>query len=73
MFQDNVVQVTSLAYTFNPADNTDVVTFNMTKAGVDFDCTQANKSPDSLNIYWTEYDNTTNRFGFSPPAGRQSI
>ncbi|MGB7970837.1 MAG: hypothetical protein WCF31_02590, partial [Candidatus Deferrimicrobiaceae bacterium] len=73
LYQDNVVQVTNITYTFVAADNTDVVEFNMTKAGVDFDCTQANKSPDSLNIYWTEYDNTTNRFGFTPPAERQSL
>lgn len=72
LYQDNVVQVTNIQYNLDGANN-DVVTFNMTKAGADFDCTEANRSPDSLNIYWTEYDNTTNRFGFDPPAERRSL
>jgi len=73
LYQDNVVTVTNIAYTFNPADNTDNVTFNMTKAGLPFDCTQANKSPDSLNIYFTEYDPALRYFQFTPPAERRSI
>jgi OmcA/MtrC family decaheme c-type cytochrome len=73
LYQDNVVRVTNVAYTFNVADNTDVVTFNMTKAGLPFDCTEANKSPDSLNIYFTEYDPALRFFQFTPPEERRSI
>jgi OmcA/MtrC family decaheme c-type cytochrome len=73
LYQDNVVRVTNLAYVFDNVAGTDNVTFNMTKAGVDFDCTQTNSSPDSLGIYFTEYDNNIRYFQFTPPAGRRSI
>jgi OmcA/MtrC family decaheme c-type cytochrome len=73
LYQDNVVVVTNLAYAFNPADNTDVVTFNMTKAGADFDCREANVSPDALSIYFVEYDSAANRFQFTPSRARLSI
>jgi len=73
LYQDNVVRVTGITYNFNAGNGTDNVTFNMTKAGLPFDCTEANKSPDSLNIYFTEYDNTTNRFLIAPPEERRSI
>ena len=67
LYQDNVVLVTNIAYTFNAATGNDEVTFNMTKAGLPFDCTEANKSPDSLNIYFTEYDPALRYFQFTPP------
>jgi OmcA/MtrC family decaheme c-type cytochrome len=73
LYQDNVVVVTGLAYAFNPADNTDVVTFNMTKAGADFDCTEANVSPNALSIYFTQFNPTDNSFRFTPTAGRRSL
>ena len=49
LFQEGVVTVTNVAYSYSGGN--DVVTFDMAKNGVDFDCTQA----DSLNIYFTEY------------------
>jgi len=54
LYQDNVLRVTNLGYAFNGTDNTDVVTFNMTKAGANFDCRDA----DSLGIYFTSYNGT---------------
>ncbi|TFG60581.1 MAG: hypothetical protein E4H29_02060 [Deltaproteobacteria bacterium] len=52
MYQDNVIRVDNLAYTNN--GTSDIVTFNMTKAGASFDCSQVT----NLNIYFTSYDNT---------------
>jgi OmcA/MtrC family decaheme c-type cytochrome len=67
LYQGGVVVVTNLAYEFVD-DNTDVVTFNMKKAGVDLDCTKVT----NLNIYFAPYDNT-GRFQFDPPAERLSL
>jgi OmcA/MtrC family decaheme c-type cytochrome len=74
-FQDNVVVVSNIAYTYNATDNQHIVTFNVTKDGQDFDCTQTStlaKDPrtgtteDSLGIAFAEYiaDNTS----FVPPS-----
>jgi hypothetical protein len=52
LYQDNVIVVTNLAYA-NDGTN-DTVTFNMTKAGANFDCRDA----DSLGIYFVEYTGT---------------
>ncbi len=71
LYQDNVLTVTGLAYAFNVGDNTDVVTFNMAKAGVPFDCRLANTGLDSLNIYFVPYTGTA--FQFTPTRGRLSI
>jgi OmcA/MtrC family decaheme c-type cytochrome len=71
LYQDNVVQVTNLTYAFNPVDNTDVVTFNMTKAGAPLDCRETNTSPNSLNIYFVPFDGTDFQFGGG--LGRLSI
>jgi hypothetical protein len=68
LYQDNVIKVTGLTYNLDTGNN-DVVTFNMTKAGVNFDCTKVQ----NLNIYFAPYDNTLRRFQFDPPAARLAI
>jgi OmcA/MtrC family decaheme c-type cytochrome len=80
-FQDNVVVVDNIAYTF--IDNVHRVAFNMTKAGKPFNCTQTStgaKDPrtgtteDSLGILFAEYTAATR--SFDPPAplpGRLSL
>ena len=50
LYRDGVVQVQNLAYAY--VGTNDVVTFEMTKNGNDFDCTDA----DSLGIYFIAYD-----------------
>ncbi|MGZ8473662.1 MAG: hypothetical protein ACXW4N_09145, partial [Candidatus Deferrimicrobiaceae bacterium] len=74
-FQDNVVVVDNVAYAYSAVDNTHTVTFNMTKAGAPFNCTQTStgaKDPrtgtteDSLGIYFEEYTAATR--SFNPPA-----
>jgi OmcA/MtrC family decaheme c-type cytochrome len=65
-YQDGVIQVTDLAYTFSAPD-TSTVTFNMTKDGAPFDARQA----DSLAIYFVPYTGTN--FQFDPPAERLSL
>ncbi len=62
LYQDGVIVVTNLIYA-NGGGN-DTVTFTMTKAGSDFDCTEA----DSLGIYFTTYIGT----GFEQ-SGRISL
>ena len=73
LYQDNVIKVTNLAYTFNPVDNTDVVTFNMTKAGLPFNCTELNSyqappngTGSALSIGFVEY--TAASRSFDQPA-----
>jgi OmcA/MtrC family decaheme c-type cytochrome len=80
-FQDNVVVVDNIAYTYS--DNQHIVTFNMTKAGAKFNCTQTStgaRDPrtgtveDSLGILFAEYNAATR--SFDPPAplpGRLSL
>jgi len=68
LYQDNVIKATISGVTVNP-DNTVAVSFNMTKNGADFSC----KDADNLNIYFTEYDNTLNRFQFASGQDRLSI
>jgi hypothetical protein len=68
LYQDNVIQVTGLAYTLDGSNN-DVVTFTMKKAKANFDCTKVQ----NLNIYWAPYDNAVGRFQFDPPAERLAI
>ena len=82
-FQDNVVVVSNIAYTYNATDNQHIVTFNMTKAGQPFNCTQTStgaRDPrtgtveDSLGLYFEEYTAATT--SFDPPApltGRLSL
>jgi len=68
-FQDGVIKVTIDNAVVNPADNTVAVNFHMTKGNADFNC----KDVDNLNIYFTQYDNTLNRFQFASGQDRLSI
>jgi OmcA/MtrC family decaheme c-type cytochrome len=68
LYQDNVIEVTISGVEVN-TDNTVVVSFNMTKNDVAFSC----KDADNLNIYFTEYDNTLNRFQFASGRGSLSL
>lgn len=53
LYQDGVIQVTDLAYTYAPDQA--ILTFKMTKNGASFDCTEA----DSIGSYFASYDGTT--------------
>jgi len=66
LYQDGVIQVTDLAYSFSAPD-TSVVTFNMTKNGTPFDAGDA----DSLGIYFVPYTGTA--FQFEPAAERLTL
>ncbi|MCB0158010.1 MAG: hypothetical protein KDD83_07750 [Caldilineaceae bacterium] len=66
LYQDGVIQVTDMAYTFTAPDTT-VVTFNMTKNGMPFDARQA----DSFGLYFAPYDGAN--FQFDPPLERLSL
>lgn len=66
LYQDGVIQIADLAYTFAPT-GTHTVTFQMTKGGVPFDARQA----DSLAIYFARYDGE--KFGFDPEMERLSL
>ncbi|MCL4296598.1 MAG: hypothetical protein KJ077_12755 [Anaerolineae bacterium] len=66
LYQDGVIQVTDLAYSF-AATGTHTVTFKMTKDGVPFDAGKA----DNLAIYFTPY--AGGKFQFEPAAERLSL
>jgi hypothetical protein len=66
LYQDGVIQVTDLAYSFSAPD-TSVVTFKMTKNGAPFDARDA----DSLGIYFVPYTGTS--FQFEPAIERLSL
>lgn len=66
LYQDGVIQVTDLAYSFAGPDTT-TITFNMTKNGAPFDARQA----DSLAIYFAPY--ADGKFQFDPPADRMNL
>jgi OmcA/MtrC family decaheme c-type cytochrome len=66
LYQDGVIQVTDLTYSFTAPDTT-VVTFNMTKNGAPFDATEA----DSLGLYFAPY--TGEAFEFEPAMERLSL
>jgi OmcA/MtrC family decaheme c-type cytochrome len=66
LYQDGVIQVTDLAYSFT-APGTSTVTFKMTKNGAPFDARNA----DSLGIYFTPYTGT--KFQFEPAGERLSL
>ncbi len=51
MYQDGVIQVTDMAYSFSPSPDTTTITFKMTKDGAPFDARLA----DSLGIYFAPY------------------
>ena len=64
LYQDNVIKVTDVTYSF--ADNTDTVTFIMKKGTAFFDCTKVQ----NLNIYFVQYTGT----GFdNPDAARLAL
>jgi OmcA/MtrC family decaheme c-type cytochrome len=66
LYQDGVIQVTDLAYSFAPT-GTHTVIFKMTKDGVPFDASKA----DNLAIYFTPY--ADGKFQFEPAAERLSL
>ncbi len=61
LYQDGVIQVTDLTYSF-AAPDTSTVTFKMTKNGAPFNGTKAT----NLAIYFVPYTGT--KFQFDPPA-----
>ncbi len=67
MYQDAVIKVTDLKYSFKASPDTTTITFNMTKNGQPFDPKQA----DSLNIYFVPY--AKGKFQFEPAAERLSL
>lgn len=66
LYQDGIIQITDLAYSFTAPD-TSMVTFQMTKDGMPFDASKA----DSLNIYFVPY--ADRKFQFEPAAERLSL
>ncbi|MEZ4770983.1 MAG: hypothetical protein R2844_21515 [Caldilineales bacterium] len=66
LYQDGVIQVTDLAYSFSGPDAS-TVTFNMTKDGAPFDAREA----DNLAIYFTPY--ADGKFQFDPALERLSL
>ncbi len=66
LYQDGVIQVTNLAYSFAPT-GTHKITFTMTKDGAPFDARKA----DSLAIYFTPY--AGGKFQFEPAVERLSL
>ena len=70
-FQDNVVTVDNLAYTYG-ADNSHIVTFTMRRNGVSFPCTdiKTGAPADSLSIAFAEYDNATRTFNAPLPLNQ---
>jgi len=71
LYQDNIIRVENVVYSFNAADNTDVVTFNMISKDpdADSDCTKVQ----NLNIYFTQYNQDNNTFGFDPVVNSRSL
>ncbi len=66
LYQDGVIQVTDLAYSFAAPDKS-TITFKMTKAGAPFDGTKA----DALSIGFVPYSGT--KFQFEPATERVSL
>jgi OmcA/MtrC family decaheme c-type cytochrome len=66
LYQDGVILVSDLAYSFTAPD-THIVTFEMTKNGAPFDATEA----DSLGIYFVPFDGEA--FQFDPAMERLSL
>jgi len=66
LYQDGVIKIANLQYGFT--DNNDVVTFEMTKNGVEADCTKVT----NLNIYFAPY-NDNGLFQFTPSRGSLTI
>ncbi len=66
LYQDGVIQITDVAYSFSAPDQS-VVTFKATKNGAPFNAIKAK----SLAIYFVPYAET--KFQFDPPAERVSL
>lgn len=66
LYQDGIIQVTDLAYSFAAPDMS-TVTFKMSKDGAPFDARKA----DSLNIYFVPY--ADGKFQFEPVLERLSL
>jgi OmcA/MtrC family decaheme c-type cytochrome len=66
LYQDGVIQVTDLAYSFSGPD-TSTVTFKMTKDGMPYDARDA----EALSIYFVPY--ADGKFQFDPPAERLAL
>jgi OmcA/MtrC family decaheme c-type cytochrome len=66
LYQDGVIQVTDMAYSYTAPD-TSTVTFRMTKNGAPFDATAV----ESLGIYFVPY--TEGKFQFEPAAERVTL
>ena len=58
LYQDGVIKVTDVTYTFSASPDTHTVTFKMTKNGVPFD----GRTADALNIYFTQYNSSATQF-----------
>jgi hypothetical protein len=67
LYQDGVIRVTNLAYSFSSSPDTIKVTFKMTKNGAPFD----GRDADSLNIGFAPYTGT--KFQFEPAGARLSL
>ena len=71
-FQDQVVTVSGLAYTFNAADNSHNVSFTLLRNGVSFPCTDVKTGApaDSLSIAYAEYNPATRTFNAPLPLNQ---
>jgi len=71
-FQDQVVTVSSLSYTYSATDNSHNVTFVLNRGGLPFDCTQIKTGApaDSLSIAYAEYDPATRTFNAPLPLNQ---
>ncbi|MBC7260235.1 MAG: hypothetical protein H5T65_13455 [Chloroflexi bacterium] len=66
LYQDGVIKVSDIAYSFTPPD-TSKVSFKLTKNGAPFDVRQA----DSWGVYFVPYADS--KFQFEPARGRLSL
>lgn len=64
LYQDNVIVVTNLTYTFDAVNGKDIVSFKVTKAGVNVSAWALQNS----NIYFTGYDPATRQFNVAGDA-----
>ncbi|MCX7707046.1 MAG: hypothetical protein N2204_03455 [Anaerolineae bacterium] len=67
LYQDGVIKVTDVKYTFKANPDTTVVTFNLTMNGQPYDPAKL----DNLSIYWVPY--AKGKFQFEPARDRLSL
>jgi OmcA/MtrC family decaheme c-type cytochrome len=67
LYQDGVIKVSDVKYSFKPNPDTTTITFKMLQNGQPVDPKQL----DNLSIYWVPYKN--GKFQFDPPADRLSL